>query len=97
MASIELGLDTFGDVTVGGDGRPLPQAQVIRDVVEAATGPTGALAVGSPDTVAAKVVRAVSGLGAARYDMKYSAGTLPHELMMRSIELYGTEVAPPGA
>jgi hypothetical protein len=26
--------------------------------------------------------------------MKYSAGTLPHATMMRSIELYGTEVAP---
>jgi hypothetical protein len=26
--------------------------------------------------------------------MKYSAGTLPHETMMRSIELYATEVAP---
>ena len=26
--------------------------------------------------------------------MKYSNGTLPHELLMRSIELYGTEVAP---
>ena len=30
---IELGLDTFGDVTSGLDGRPLPDAQVIRDVV----------------------------------------------------------------
>jgi hypothetical protein len=26
--------------------------------------------------------------------MKYSAGHLPHELMMKSIELYGREVAP---
>jgi len=33
-------------------------------------------------------------LGASRFDLKYSAGTLPHEAMMRSIELYGTEVAP---
>ena len=68
---------------------PMTRAQF-----DAATGPTGALAVGSPDTVAAKIVRAASGLDAARYDMKYSAGTLPHELMMRSIELFGTEVAP---
>jgi probable LLM family oxidoreductase len=65
-----------------------------REQFDGATGPNGALAVGSPDTVAAKIVRAASGLGAARYDLKYSAGTLPHELMMRSIELYGTEVAP---
>lgn len=59
-----------------------------------AAGPTGALAVGSPETVAAKIVRAVSALGASRYDLKYSAGTLPHETMLRSLELYATEVAP---
>jgi hypothetical protein len=33
-------------------------------------------------------------LGATRFDMRYSMGRLPHELMMRSIELYGTEVVP---
>ena len=26
--------------------------------------------------------------------MKYSAGQLPHELLLRSIELYGSEVIP---
>jgi len=34
MAQIELGLDTFGDVTAGDDGRLNPQARVIREVVE---------------------------------------------------------------
>ena len=29
-----------------------------------------------------------------RFDLKYSNGTLPHESMMRCIELFGTEVAP---
>src|SRR3954452_9219168 len=33
---IELGLDTFGDVTLDADGRPLLHAQVIRDVVDEA-------------------------------------------------------------
>ncbi|MEW5930590.1 MAG: LLM class flavin-dependent oxidoreductase [Gemmatimonadota bacterium] len=33
---LELGLDTFGDVTRTADGRALPHAQVIRDVVEEA-------------------------------------------------------------
>ena len=36
MAQVELGLDTFGDVTLKGDGTPKSQAQVIRDVVEEA-------------------------------------------------------------
>ena len=31
---LQLGLDTFGDVTVDEHGRPLPHAQVVRDVVE---------------------------------------------------------------
>jgi hypothetical protein len=31
---LELGLDTFGDVTTGGDGRLLPHAQVIRNVID---------------------------------------------------------------
>src|SRR6202142_1191943 len=34
--SLELGLDTFGDITTGPDGHPLPHAQVIRNVVEEA-------------------------------------------------------------
>lgn len=54
----------------------------------------GALFVGSPETVAAKIVRAVKGLGLDRFDLKYSNGTMPHEQLMSSIELYGREVIP---
>ena len=36
MEHIELGLDTFGDVTVDDDGSLPPQPQVIRNVVEEA-------------------------------------------------------------
>ena len=32
--ALELGVDTFGDVTVGADGKPLSQAQTLRNVVE---------------------------------------------------------------
>ena len=41
-----------------------------------------------------KIAATVDVLGAARFDMKYSAGTLAHDTMMRSIELYATEVSP---
>lgn len=34
--TIELGLDTFGDVTFGPDGKLLPQAQVIRNLIDQA-------------------------------------------------------------
>src|SRR6187549_3053332 len=36
MAQLELGLDTFGDVTIGPDGQPLAHAQVIRNLVDEA-------------------------------------------------------------
>lgn len=60
----------------------------------AVAGPTGALFVGSPETVAQKIANAVTTLSLSRFDLKYSSATLPHELMMNSIQLYGTEVAP---
>jgi probable LLM family oxidoreductase len=54
----------------------------------------GALFVGSPTTVADKIVRAAKALGLSRFDLKYSNGTLSHEKLMASIELYGREVIP---
>ncbi len=36
MAAIELGLDTFGDITTGVDGQWLTHAQVIRNVIDEA-------------------------------------------------------------
>lgn len=57
-------------------------------------GPEGALYVGSPETVARKIADSVRMLGAQRFDMKFSTGTLAHEKLLRSVELYGTKVAP---
>ncbi|WP_309615113.1 LLM class flavin-dependent oxidoreductase [Salinibacterium sp.] len=54
----------------------------------------GSIYLGSPETVARKLAKTISTLGIQRFDLKYSAGTLPHELMMRSIELYGSKVIP---
>ena len=54
----------------------------------------GSLYVGSPETVAKKIARTMKTLGVKRFDMKYSSGTLGHDKMMKSIELYGTKVAP---
>jgi probable LLM family oxidoreductase len=54
----------------------------------------GALFVGSPQTVATKIVATVRGLGLSRFDLKYSNGTMPHEQLMESIRLYGSEVLP---
>ena len=84
-----------------------PAYQVMRNRIgaERGWGPTsraefereiaaGSLYVGAPETVARKIAATVRALGASRFDLKYSAGTLRHELMLRSIELYGREVIP---
>ncbi len=57
-------------------------------------GPEGAIYSGSPERVASKIAQTVTTLGLGRFDLKYATGTLSHEAMMRSIELYGTEVIP---
>ncbi|MEQ4304067.1 LLM class flavin-dependent oxidoreductase [Plantactinospora sp. B6F1] len=54
----------------------------------------GAWHVGSVETVARKVARTVRVLGVQRFDLKYSAGTLPHEHLMETIERYATRVVP---
>jgi probable LLM family oxidoreductase len=54
----------------------------------------GSLYIGSPETVARKISATVKLLGISRFDMKYSAGPLPHEKLMRCIELYGGKVIP---
>jgi probable LLM family oxidoreductase len=54
----------------------------------------GSLYVGTPDAVARKIAAMASDLGLARFHMKYSSGTLAHDRMLRSIELFGREVIP---
>ncbi|MEY4060402.1 MAG: hypothetical protein RIQ31_64 [Actinomycetota bacterium] len=54
----------------------------------------GSLYVGSPETVAQKIAYAIESVGASRFDLKYASGPVPHEYLMRSIELYATQVIP---
>lgn len=75
-------------------GRERGWPPMTRAQFENEAGPEGALYVGSPQTVAAKIVRSATALGLSRFDLKYSAGTLPHRQLMTCIELYGREVAP---
>lgn len=75
-------------------GRERGWGPMTRERYEEEAGPSGALFVGSPETVATKIVKVVQGLGLSRFDLKYSNGTLPHEKLMSGIELYGTQVAP---
>ncbi|MFI2299504.1 LLM class flavin-dependent oxidoreductase [Actinacidiphila glaucinigra] len=54
----------------------------------------GSLYVGSPATVARRIVRTMRVLGATRFDLKYGMGPMPHAHLMENIRLFGTEVAP---
>ena len=67
---------------------PMGRAEYDREIEH------GSLYVGSPETVARRIAATVKALGASRFDLKYSAGTLPHELLMRCIDHYGRAVAP---
>jgi probable LLM family oxidoreductase len=68
---------------------PMSRAQF--DVMR---GPEGSLAVGSPEEVAAKLVRVQGLLGLDRVLLHLSVGTMPHAAVLRAVELLGTEVAP---
>jgi probable LLM family oxidoreductase len=67
---------------------PPTRARFDADIAE------GAWHVGSAETVARKIAQTVRVLGIQRFDLKYSAGTLPHEKMMGTIQAYGSEVIP---
>jgi probable LLM family oxidoreductase len=69
--------------------RPISRAEY-----ERSAGPDGALLVGSPETVAAKLAKVARALDLSRFDLKYSLGTLPHGKLLESLRLYATEVAP---
>lgn len=54
----------------------------------------GSLVLGDPKTVAAKILRWKEVLGVNRFELHVSVGTMPHEKVLRSIELLGAKVAP---
>src|SRR5438876_1147301 len=68
---------------------------VTRAHFDALLGPTGALIVGDPETVAEKILHVNESLGGiSRLTFQMSVAALPHAKLMRAIELLGTRVAP---
>jgi probable LLM family oxidoreductase len=65
-----------------------------RQQYDALKSPRGALAVGDPNAVAEKILFEHDLFGNARYVAQMSVGAVAHADVMRSIELFGTEVAP---
>ena len=54
----------------------------------------GSMYIGSPETVARKIARAVRSLGVGRFDLIYSSGPQRAGARLRAVELYGGKVIP---
>ncbi|CAM4289474.1 LLM class flavin-dependent oxidoreductase [Paenibacillus tarimensis] len=65
-----------------------------RGSYDAARSVEGALYVGDSETVARKIINLRKHVGITRFFLHVPLGTMPHEDVMRAIELLGTEVAP---
>ncbi len=61
---------------------------------EASCGPRGALLVGSPEEVAAKIIAQHEIFGRQRFLLQLTVGAVPHDEALHAIELYATKVAP---
>jgi probable LLM family oxidoreductase len=61
---------------------------------EAERGARGALLVGSPDEVTEKILFEHSVFGMHRFLLQLTVGPMPHDRVLKAIELYGTKVAP---
>ena len=69
--------------------RPLTFEQYLNSV-----GPDGSMLVGSPETVANKLIDMIETLGLDRFMLHLPLGSMPHEDIMKAIRLFGEEVAP---
>ncbi|HEX2724092.1 MAG TPA: LLM class flavin-dependent oxidoreductase [Gemmatimonadaceae bacterium] len=82
-------LDTMGRI-----GRERGWQTPTRRQFDAERSPRGAMVLGSPNEVIDKILYEHELFRMTRFLIQFSVGTLPHPVIMRSIELYGTKVAP---
>ena len=75
-------------------GRERGWPPLTRDQFEASRGLDGATFVGNPDEVIAKILFQHEIFAHDRFLIQFTIGTIPHEKVLRSIELFGTVVAP---
>jgi probable LLM family oxidoreductase len=75
-------------------GRERGWSPMTRDQFEALRAPRGSLLVGSPQEVIEKMLYAHELFKYDRFLLHLSVGTMPHDQVMRAIELLGARVAP---
>lgn len=75
-------------------GRERGWGPMTREAFDMMRSAGGSLVLGDVETVASKIARIRDVLGIQRFMLHISVGSMPHEKVLRSIELLGTEVAP---
>ncbi|MEP7377166.1 MAG: LLM class flavin-dependent oxidoreductase [Chitinophagaceae bacterium] len=75
-------------------GRERGWSPMDREHFEAMRGNEGSLLVGSPQQVIDKILYEHELFGNTRFLAQMSVGTMPHDKLMHSIELFGSKVAP---
>ncbi len=75
-------------------GRERGWGPMTKDQFDMMRAPEGSLVLGDVETVAAKIAKWREILGVNRFELHVSVGTIPHDQVLRSIELLGTKVAP---
>lgn len=75
-------------------GRERGWGPMTRQQFEMMRAPEGSLVLGDVETVAAKILRWREILGVTRFELHPSVGTVPHDKVLRAIELLGTKVGP---
>jgi len=91
--AIETAFPAF-KVTMDKIGKERGWSPMTRDQFEASTAINGANVVGSPQQVIDKILRQHEIFGHDRFLLQMSVGSIPHKKLLRSIELFATEVAP---
>ena len=76
-------------------GKERGWAPMTREDFDAQRGPRGSLVIGDPQEVVEKIIRHSKDLGGiSRFTFQMNAASLPHEKLVRSIELIGKRVVP---
>ena len=92
-AAIETFYPSYADVMTR-IGRERGWPPLSRAQFDASTGPEGHLFIGTPEQVAAKIVALHRHFNHDRFLIQLTVGSMPHDAVMRAIELFGTKVAP---
>ncbi len=76
-------------------GKERGWGEMTREDFDAQRGPRGSLVIGDPEEVVEKILRHSNALGGiSRFTFQMNAASLPHEKLVRSIELIGKRVVP---